>query len=202
MDRTVKPTRLAPVIMVIFCLATGALRAEPGEATVTTRVMQAADKDKDRKLSLAEFLPLDVQARHHGEENFKAGDADKDGFLDPAELAATLRKQTWFVILCEGAEACFSRLDTDQDGKLDVGEYREISRMPKHAAQHFKSADSDQDGYLSKAEFTMHAGHRLQALEGPEQKRKAPKKRAVEGWCCIGGETMSSKQAGGAVLSV
>ena len=62
-DRTVKPTRLASTIMVIFCLAAGALRAEPGEAAVTSRVMQAADKDKDRKLSLAEFLPLDVQAR-------------------------------------------------------------------------------------------------------------------------------------------
>ncbi len=179
-DRTVKPTRLASTIMVIFCLAAGALRAEPGEAAVTSRVMQAADKDKDRKLSLAEFLPLDVQARHHGEQHFKTGDADKDGFLDAAELPATLRKQTWFAILCEGAEACFSRLDTDQDGTLDIAEYRKISRMPKHAGQHFKSADTEDDGRLSKAEFSVHAGHRLEALEGPDQKRKAPKKRTAE----------------------
>lgn len=128
---------------------------------VSKRAMQAADKDRDGKLALAEYRPLDVQAAHHGEEHFKAADANRDGFLDLTELATALQKQTWFAILVEGIEPCFTRLDADKNSKLDVAEYRKISRMGAHAEQHFNGADKDNDGFLSLAEFTTHAEGRL-----------------------------------------
>lgn len=135
-------------------------------------LMKAADKNQDGRLSLEEYLPLDVQARHHGEDRFLAGDADKDGLLDATELAVVLQKQTWFAILSEGIEKCFSRLDADKDGRLNAAEYRQVSRMGGHAAQHFNSADKDQDGFLSLAEFTSHAEQRLKIAATRTPKRK------------------------------
>lgn len=146
------------------------------DAPLIARIIQAADKNKDQKLTLAEYLPLDVQARHHGEEHFKTGDANADGFIDATELPAALRKQTWFAILSEGIESCFTRLDANQNGKLDAAEYRKISRMGGHAEQHFKGADADKDGFLSMAEFTSHAESRLSAIE-----EGAPRKKKVKG---------------------
>ncbi len=141
------------------------------DAPLIARIMKAADKNNDQKLTLAEYLPLDVQAKHHGEEHFKTGDANADGFIDAAELPAALRKQTWFAILSEGIEPCFTRLDTDKDGQLNATEYRKISRMGAHAEQHFKGTDADKDGFLSMAEFTSHAEAKLKALEEGNRKK-------------------------------
>ena len=159
------------VLLVLYPPTVSVVTAAPD--AVITRVMQAADKNRDGKLSLDEYLPLDVQAVHHGKEHFTAGDANRDGFLDPVELAATLEKQTWFAILCEGVNACFTRLDTNHDGKLDAAEYRRISRMGHHAEQHFKSADTNKDGSLSPKEFAAHAEAILNALERGAVKREA-----------------------------
>lgn len=166
--------RIAPFLAV--AVAAGALIASEPGAELVQRVLKAADKNKDGRLSLEEYQPLDVQAVHHGEEHFKAGDANHDGFLDAAELAVVLCKQTWFAILCEGAGACFSRLDANRDGKLDAAEYRKISKMGHHSDQHFKGADTDGDGFLDLAEFTAHAGQKLQALEGAAVEKKRIRK--------------------------
>ena len=138
--------------------------------------IRLADKSGDAKLTLAEYLPLDVQAKHHGEEHFKAGDANHDGFLNVTELAATLTKQTWFVILTEGIDPCFARLDADKNNRLDPAEYRGISRMGHHADQHFKGADTDHNGFLDLKEFGAHAeaklgktGQKKATADGPAQ---------------------------------
>lgn len=144
------------------------------DAPLIARILKAADKNHDGKLTLAEYLPLDVQAKHHGEEHFKSGDANADGVIDTAELPAALRKQTWFAILSEGIEPCFTRIDANHDGKLDATEYRKISRMGAHSEQHFKGADTDKDGFLSQAEFAAHAESRLKAMEdGAPRKKRA-----------------------------
>lgn len=134
-------------------------------AALMQRIMNAADKNKDGKLSLEECKTLDVQALHHGDEHFKTGDSNHDGFIDATELAAALQKQTWFAILTEGIEACFHRLDANRDGRLDAKEYRKISKMGHHSDQHFNSADTNKDGFLNLTEFVAHAEHRLKALE-------------------------------------
>lgn len=157
---------------ILFLLSTATLLATD-DTPLIARILKAADKNKDQKLTLAEYLPLDVQAKHHGEEHFKSGDANADGFIDASELATTLHKQTWFAILSEGIEPCFTRLDANQDGQLDAAEYRKISRMGAHAEQHFKGADTDKDGFLIKAEFGVHAEARLKAVEdGVTRKKK------------------------------
>lgn len=149
-------------LMVVGGLSVG---AGEGGGTLVERIMNAADRDKDGRLTLQEYKTLDVQALHHGEEHFKAGDANGDGFLDSGELAGVLRKQTWFAILSEGEEACFARLDVNKDGVLDPAEYRKVSRMVHHSDQHFHGADANKDGFLDLAEFIGHANYRLRALE-------------------------------------
>ena len=52
------------------------------------RAIRLADKSGDGKLTLAEYLPLDVQSKHHGEEHFKGADTDHNGFLDLKEFGA------------------------------------------------------------------------------------------------------------------
>jgi len=143
-------------ILTVLILSSATLLAAD-EAPLIARILKAADTSRDGRLTLAEYLPLDVQAKHHGEEHFKSGDANTDGFIDASELATTLHKQTWFAILSEGIEPCYTRLDTDQDGKLNAAEYRQISRMGGHAEQHFNGADTDKNGFLNMAEFTNHA---------------------------------------------
>jgi Ca2+-binding EF-hand superfamily protein len=145
-------------------LTTSVITATPS-APVMQRIMNAADKDKDGKLSLEEFKPLDVQAKHHGDEHFKAGDKNSDGFIDAAELDGALKKQTWFAILSEGIESCFARLDANNDSKLDATEYRKVSRMGAHSMQHFKGADTSKDGFLDLTEFTAHAEGKLKRVE-------------------------------------
>jgi TPR repeat protein len=146
------------------------------EQGVLDRAMKIADKNKDGKLTLEEFKPLDVQARNHADEHFERGDANKDGFLDRAELAAELaQKQTWFVILCEGVRPCFARLDSDRNKKLDAKEYRKISKMGGHSEQHFSGADTDKNGFLNVAEFAAHAEAKLKSAANPK-KRKHKKK--------------------------
>lgn len=171
----VNPSVLEPMsrILTLLVLSSVALLAAD-DAPLIARILKAADKNKDQKLTLAEYLPLDVQARHHGEEHFKTGDANADGFIDATELPAALRKQTWFAILSEGIEPCYTRLDTDKDGQLNATEYRKISRMGAHAEQHFNGADADKDGFLNKAEFAAHAEARLTRVdEGTPKKKKA-----------------------------
>jgi len=166
--------RIASLFTIVFAIAS-LTAAEPSTALMQ-RIMKAADKNKDGKLSLEEYKPLDVQALHHGEEHFKAGDANNDGFLDATELAVKLHKQTWFAILSEGTETCFAGLDTNHDGRLSHEEYRKVSRMPNHAGQHFHGADTNKDGFLDLAEFTAHADAKLNSLEdSPVKKTKARK---------------------------
>ena len=166
--------RFCPMIRILtFLVLSGVPLLAADDAPLIARIMTAADKNRDGKLTLAEYLPLDVQARHHGEEHFKTGDANADGFIHATELPAALRKQTWFAILSEGIEPCHTRLDTDKDGQLNATEYRKISRMGGHAEQHFKGADADKDGFLSMTEFTSHADSRLRALEEGTPKKKS-----------------------------
>jgi Ca2+-binding EF-hand superfamily protein len=145
-------------------LATSVITATP-RAPLMQRIMKAADKNKDGKLSLEEFKRLDVQAVHHGDEHFNAGDTDGDGFITADELAHALKKQTWFAILSEGIESCFARLDANKDNKLDASEYRKISKMGRHSEQHFKGADANHDGSLDLTEFTAHAEGKLKRVE-------------------------------------
>lgn len=161
--------------ILLLLTATSLSAAEPS-AALLQRILKAADKNKDGKVTLEEYKPLDVQALHHGAEHFKAGDKNSDGFIDATELAGALKKQTWFAILSEGIEPCFTRLDLNSDKQLDAREYRQISKMGAHSEQHFKGADANKDGFLDLSEFIAHAEHRLTALESDQPRKKRTKK--------------------------
>ena len=53
--------------LVTALLLTQLTHAEPS-AALMQRILKAADKSSDGKLSLEEYKPLDVQAKHHGDE--------------------------------------------------------------------------------------------------------------------------------------
>jgi Ca2+-binding EF-hand superfamily protein len=159
----VSPSSRTLVAVALFSLSS--FGAEPEDAKVVQRAMKAADRNKDQKLNVAEYLALDVQAAHHGDEHFAAADANHDGFLDQVELGMALRKQTWFAILQERVDVCFARLDEDKSGSLNVSEYKRMSRMGHHAEQHFNGADTNHDGSLDLLEFTAHANAKLRKLE-------------------------------------
>ncbi len=160
-------------VALVVTLATASLIAGEPTAALMQRIMTAADKNKDGRLSIEEYKPLDVQAPKHGDLHFATGDTNKDGFLDSAELVEALIKQTSFAILSEGSEACFARLDVNKDGKLDSKDYRKISRMGHHSDQHFNGADSNNNGFLDPAEFTAHAEHKLKELEDSSVEKKS-----------------------------
>jgi Ca2+-binding EF-hand superfamily protein len=160
--------------IVTALLFTQLTHAEPS-AGLMQRILKAADKSSDGKLSLEEYKPLDVQSKHHGDEHFKAGDKNSDGFIDATELAGALKKQTWFAILSEGIEPCFARMDSNKDNRLDASEYRKISKMGHHSEQHFKGADANHDGFLDLTEFTAHAEGKLKRVETGVTTRKSKK---------------------------
>ena len=161
-------------ILINVLLFTHLTHAEPS-AGLMQRILKATDKSSDGKLSLEEYKPLDVQAKHHGDEHFKAGDKNGDGFIDATELAGALKKQTWFAILSEGIEPCFARMDSNKDNRLDASEYRKISKMGHHSEQHFKGADANHDGFLDLTEFTAHAEGKLKRVETGVTTRKSKK---------------------------
>ena len=166
--------KLIQHLLTLALVATSLHATEPS-AKLMQRIMTAADKNKDGKLSLEEYKPLDVQAPKHGDQHFAASDTSKDGFIDADELAGALSKQTWFAILSEGTELSFARLDANKDSKLDATEYRKISRMGHHSDQHLTGADTNKDGFLDLAEFTSHAEHKLTALEGGLVEKRKPR---------------------------
>lgn len=175
-DRTEgKVTMKHLLTLVTALLFTHTTHAEPS-AGLIKRILKASDKSSDGKLSLEEYKPLDVQAKHHGDEHFKVGDKNSDGFIDAAELADALKKQTWFAILGGGIEPCFARMDANKDNQLNAAEYRKISKMGHHSEQHFNGADANHDGSLDRPEFTVHAEHKIKVLEGASMKKKSAHK--------------------------
>ncbi len=170
--KNAKPVR--KFIALVYAMSALSLPAAgPRTEPVIDRVIRAADKNKDGRIQFEEFKLLDVQARNHADEHFARGDADKNGYLDRKELTAELaKKQTWFVILCEGVEASFARHDINKDNKLDPKEYRKVSRMGGHATHHHRNADTNKDGFLDLTEFRAHAEAKLKFATNPVKKRK------------------------------
>jgi Ca2+-binding EF-hand superfamily protein len=84
----------------------------------------------------------------HGEEMFKRHDTNNDGVVSREEAQAA------------GAERIsrkFDKMDTNKDGQLTQEEMRQAREqrragMKMRFDEHFKSADKDSDGSISKSE--------------------------------------------------
>ena len=104
-----------------------------------------ADRNHDRRLDLIEYfslLPPPVLPA------FATADANNDGFVGPVEFR--------IVAAAAGvpqavADHTFQDADGNHDGKLDLVEYFHL--LPQPPLPPFDVADSDHDGFVSKAEF-------------------------------------------------
>ena len=118
------------------------------------KLFDAADANKDDKLSLEEIL-----ARHpkFPPARFAAMDKNSDGVVERSEMGPdngpSLKER-------------FAHLDLNSDGKLDVEELRGI--FPNGTAKRFARMDKDSDGFLSLEEV------RAYKPEGPSD--DSPKK--------------------------
>lgn len=159
---------LALAAVAAAALATAALADRgPGAGQGPARMlMQRFDAmDADKDGKLTE-----AEIAAYRAARFAAADADKDGALDQDELAA-FRLQEMQARAEDQAARMIERLDDGKDGKLSATE------MPGMAGEGrmFARADADKDGAVSKDEmgaaFARMAGkmqeHRGRAGDGP-----------------------------------
>lgn len=81
---------------------------------------------------------------------FATADADKNGLLSAEELAA-MHMSEMSGRMAERSARMIEHLDTDADGQLSAAE---LAEMPKRRSP-FARADADSDGAISKAELEM-----------------------------------------------
>ncbi|HET9577894.1 MAG TPA: EF-hand domain-containing protein [Usitatibacter sp.] len=105
------------------------------------------DKDGDGRISRDEAAAAPRLAQH-----FDEIDANHDGLLTRDELKAAHQAR---------AQARFSKIDTDGDGRISLAEAQ--ANAPR-LAQHFDRVDANHDGFVTpeelKAAFRGHHGHR------------------------------------------
>ncbi|CAH2055209.1 unnamed protein product [Thlaspi arvense] len=119
------------------------------------QIFEKFDKNKDGKLSLAEFQEaalvfLNSFSQEEVKNMFNEMDVDGDGELDADEFTSCIEK-----MLKEVFEFC----DVDGDGKIPADElYVSMAKLGKECteescAEKVRAADADGDGYLSFEEF-------------------------------------------------
>jgi Ca2+-binding EF-hand superfamily protein len=123
----------------MFVATAGLLGATPALAMTKKSVVDLFDTDHDGTVDLAE-------AKKTAAGLFDKLDTDKDGTLSLKELKGRLSRKD------------FASADPDKDKTLSKDEYLAV------VEQRFKSADADNDGSVSAAEFHTPAGRALAKL--------------------------------------
>ena len=101
--------------------------------------------------------------------SFQRNDANRDGFLTKAEIAASeLRAQQQLEArLTVRRKAAFDRVDTNHDGSLSFAEFAAAMPAPKvdDGSKAIAALDSDKDGKVSLAEFRTPALKRFESVD-------------------------------------
>merc|ERR1719221_1876871 len=122
----------------------GAFATEPDSLPFDT-MFQAADSDKDGKISRAEW---DVMQSQSGEQDpWALMDANGDGFLDRAEYGAleTEPDSLPFDTMLQAA-------DSDKDGKISRAEW-DVMQSQSDEQDPWALMDANADGFLDRAEY-------------------------------------------------
>lgn len=137
---------------------------------VKSRMMQRLDANKDGKLDPNEFqvLFLAIVQRmglmQRAEAKFKEFDTDNSGFLENKEIDAVIE---WTLhAFPEGEDyssyknKLMKEIDANGDGKLDLGEFKQLFEdmlarieLVKRAKVKFDELDTDRSGMLESAEL-------------------------------------------------
>ena len=124
--------------------------AWPGEE-VQSQAFGDFDLNDNRELSLAEFLgPLTGERRLSMEKEFPLADVDANGQLSFEEFR-------WSAAVREDDSIQIQRRDKDEDGQVASLEFSDFraDALKRQCPAIFESSDSDGDGHLSAAEFTL-----------------------------------------------
>lgn len=137
---------LATLAAVLPALAAAAPSVKPTPVAVQQPAQQAP-----KPMTKAEFT-ANIDAR------FAAVDANKDGSLSSAEIAAVQQKalQQAAVNQQQRIEAEFKKLDTNKDNQLSLAEFKAAAppvRASETPAQMITQLDTNKDGKVSAAEY-------------------------------------------------
>ena len=121
-----------------------------------------ADKNGDGKLSREE-----AKAMPHVEQNFDAIDADKDGQITRDELRAygkakAAERKERMGKAKEEAAAHFKQADKNNDGKLS----REEAKAMPHVEKNFDAIDADKDGQVTPDEIRNFMREKMKQRRG------------------------------------
>jgi Ca2+-binding EF-hand superfamily protein len=136
---------------IIFALVTAASSPAVATAPPVSAPAKAVPATASKPTTRAQFVAT-IQAR------FNAIDANHDGAIDPAELAAAQLKQVEQARLLQERrlDAEFTRLDTNRDGQLSKAEFMAAAPpvQPRTTAQQIVAkVDSNKDGKISLQEY-------------------------------------------------
>jgi Ca2+-binding EF-hand superfamily protein len=160
-ERNMKPTlRIALAFLALSgAVATAAYARDGmggrhhggGERAGMMPPLETLDADKSGDVTLEEFTKV-------ANERFAKADADKDGKLTVAEVAAEIEKMRTEQM----AKRMISRFDANDDGVLTAEEAANGQKKM------FAMLDKNDDGKIAKTEFPQRGGRHGMGGEGPD----------------------------------
>ena len=115
-------------------------------AILLALLLVAAPQSADEPLARADYLRL-------MDQEFAAYDADRDGVVTSAEVAAKLQQDLQMQAL-QANRQLFAQLDTNQDGMLSLQEFAALAATGQRAdpSQFMGRVDLDGDGNVTQVE--------------------------------------------------
>lgn len=112
--------------------------------------------DEDNQVSYAEMSQVIDHSPKHGPRKFAKADKDKSGSLNRKEYEASLKKVKWWRLSRKTPKAMFKPSDIDNNGVLSKKEFTILLGKEADLDTFFKRADKNSSGDLGLNEVTIH----------------------------------------------